>query len=86
MLYTLLAPLGKTHLFFNLFTYISFRAAGAMVTALLIAFALGPWIIGRLRALKGQKTCIAFSSASSGLNSFGRGIVGSPASLTRKAM
>jgi phospho-N-acetylmuramoyl-pentapeptide-transferase len=52
MLYTLLAPLGKTHLFFNLFTYISFRAAGAMVTALLIAFALGPWIIGRLRAHK----------------------------------
>ena len=52
MLYTLLAPLGKTHLFFNLFTYISFRAAGAMVTALLIAFAVGPRIIGRLRALK----------------------------------
>jgi phospho-N-acetylmuramoyl-pentapeptide-transferase len=52
MLYSLLAPLGKTHLFFNLFTYISFRAAGAMVTALLIAFALGPWIIARLRALK----------------------------------
>ena len=52
MLYYLLAPLGKTHLFFNLFTYISFRAAGAMVTALLIAFAVGPWIIGRLRAHK----------------------------------
>lgn len=52
MLYSLLAPLGKTHLFFNLFTYISFRAAGAMVTALLIAFALGPWTIARLRALK----------------------------------
>jgi len=52
MLYALLAPLGKTHLFFNLFTYISFRAAGAMVTALFIAFAVGPWIIGRLRAHK----------------------------------
>jgi phospho-N-acetylmuramoyl-pentapeptide-transferase len=52
MLYYLLAPLGKTHLFFNLFTYISFRAAGAMVTALLIAFILGPWIIARLRAHK----------------------------------
>ncbi len=52
MLYHLLAPLGKTHLFFNLFTYISFRAAGAMVTALIIAFALGPWVIGRLRAHK----------------------------------
>jgi phospho-N-acetylmuramoyl-pentapeptide-transferase len=52
MLYYLLAPLGKTHLFFNLFNYISFRAAGAMVTALLIAFVVGPWIIARLRAHK----------------------------------
>ncbi len=52
MFYYLLAPLGKTHLFFNLFNYISFRAAGAMVTALLIAFVLGPWIIARLRAHK----------------------------------
>ena len=52
MFYHLLAPLGKSHLFFNLFTYISFRAAGAMVTALLIAFAVGPWIIGQLRAHK----------------------------------
>ena len=52
MLYYLFAPLGKKYLFFNLFTYISFRAAGAMVTALLIAFAVGPWIIRRLRAHK----------------------------------
>jgi phospho-N-acetylmuramoyl-pentapeptide-transferase len=52
MLYTLLAPLGKTHLFFNLFNYISFRAAGAMVTALIIAFALGPWVIRQLHARK----------------------------------
>ena len=40
------APLGKTP-FFNLFNYISFRAAGAMVTALLIAFVVGPGIIRR---------------------------------------
>jgi phospho-N-acetylmuramoyl-pentapeptide-transferase len=52
MLYHLLAPLGKTVLFFNLFNYISFRAAGAMVTALLIAFVFGPGIIRRLRDLK----------------------------------
>ncbi|HET9134930.1 MAG TPA: phospho-N-acetylmuramoyl-pentapeptide-transferase [Gemmatimonadales bacterium] len=52
MLYHLLAPLGKTILFFNLFNYISFRAAGAMVTALLIAFVFGPAIIRRLRDLK----------------------------------
>ena len=52
MLYHLLAPLGKTNLLFNLFNYISFRAAGAMVTALIIAFVVGPGIIAKLRALK----------------------------------
>lgn len=52
MLYHLLAPLGKTWLVFNLFTYISFRAAGAVVTALLMAFYFGPKIIHRLRTLR----------------------------------
>ncbi|HET8622540.1 MAG TPA: phospho-N-acetylmuramoyl-pentapeptide-transferase [Gemmatimonadales bacterium] len=52
MLYHLLAPLGKHFIFFNLFNYISFRAAGATVTALLLAFIAGPPIIGRLRARK----------------------------------
>ncbi|MGQ0702520.1 MAG: phospho-N-acetylmuramoyl-pentapeptide-transferase [Gemmatimonadales bacterium] len=52
MLYHLLAPLGRDHILFNLFTYISFRAAGAMVTALLLAFAVGPAIIARLKAKK----------------------------------
>ncbi|MFN2326456.1 MAG: phospho-N-acetylmuramoyl-pentapeptide-transferase [Gemmatimonadales bacterium] len=52
MLYHLLAPLGSQWLVFNLFTYISFRAAGAVVTALLIAFVAGPRIIHRLRELK----------------------------------
>ena len=49
MLYHLLAPFAKQHILFNLFTYITFRAAGATVTALLLAFALGPGIIQRLR-------------------------------------
>jgi phospho-N-acetylmuramoyl-pentapeptide-transferase len=52
MFYHLLAPLGKHLIIFNLFNYISFRAAGATVTALLLAFLLGPPIIGRLRARK----------------------------------
>lgn len=61
MLYHLLAPLGKSHLFFNLFNYISFRAAGAMATALLMAFVFGPAIIRRLRALKvGQVVRVDF--------------------------
>jgi phospho-N-acetylmuramoyl-pentapeptide-transferase len=52
MLYHLLAPLGRDHLIFNLFTYISFRAAGAMLTALLLGFIVGPPVIARLRAKK----------------------------------
>lgn len=52
MFYHLLAPLGKQYIIFNLFNYISFRAAGATVTALLLAFVLGPPVIRRLRARK----------------------------------
>ena len=49
MLYHLLAPLAKQHILFNLFNYITFRGAGATVTALVLAFVLGPGIIGLLR-------------------------------------
>jgi phospho-N-acetylmuramoyl-pentapeptide-transferase len=52
VLYHLLAPLGKHLLLFNLVTYISFRAAAATVTAILIAFVIGPPVIARLRARK----------------------------------
>jgi len=52
MLYHWLTPLGKQHLIFNLFNYISFRAGGATVTALLLAFLVGPGIIRRLRERK----------------------------------
>ena len=52
MLYHWLAPLGKQYIIFNLFNYISFRAAGATVTALLLAFVIGPPVIRRLRARK----------------------------------
>jgi phospho-N-acetylmuramoyl-pentapeptide-transferase len=52
MFYHLLAPLGKHFIIFNLFNYISFRAAGATVTALLLAFVVGPPVIARLRARK----------------------------------
>ncbi len=52
MFYHLLAPLGKQFIFFNLFNYISFRAAGATVTALLLAFLIGPGVIRWLRARK----------------------------------
>jgi phospho-N-acetylmuramoyl-pentapeptide-transferase len=37
---------------FNLFNYITFRSAGAAVTAFLTAFLIGPSVIVRLRAMK----------------------------------
>lgn len=52
MFYYFLAPLGQRYIIFNLFNYISFRAAGAVVTALLISFVVGPAVIRRLRARK----------------------------------
>jgi phospho-N-acetylmuramoyl-pentapeptide-transferase len=52
MLEALLGPLGKQYIIFNLFNYLSFRTAGAVVTALLIAFVIGPAIIRRLREKK----------------------------------
>jgi phospho-N-acetylmuramoyl-pentapeptide-transferase len=52
MLYHLLAPLGREYIIFNLFNYISFRASGAVVTALILAFFVGPAIIRKLVAMK----------------------------------
>ncbi len=55
MLYHLLAPLSDQHIVFNLFTYITFRTAGAGLTAVLLAFVIGPAVIRRLeRAKVGQ--------------------------------
>jgi phospho-N-acetylmuramoyl-pentapeptide-transferase len=50
--YHLLVPLAEYHIIFNLFRFQTFRAAGAVVTAFLIAFYFGPPIIRRLRMLK----------------------------------
>lgn len=52
MLYHLLAPLADRHIFFNLFNYLTFRAVGGMITAVLIAFLLGPRTIRWLRQLR----------------------------------
>src|SRR5262245_10702270 len=49
MLYHLLVPLARDSIVFNVFRYITFRTAMATVTALLISFLLGPWLIRRLR-------------------------------------
>ncbi|MCK4414308.1 MAG: phospho-N-acetylmuramoyl-pentapeptide-transferase [Candidatus Eisenbacteria sp.] len=50
MLYYLLTPLSDYSVVFNVFRYISFRSVYAAVTALLLCFLLGPWMIRRLRA------------------------------------
>jgi phospho-N-acetylmuramoyl-pentapeptide-transferase len=51
VLFHFLLPLGKHYRLFNVLTYISFRAVGAAVTALLLSFIVGPII---LRALNRQ--------------------------------
>ncbi len=50
MLYHLLFPLADEFTLFNVFRYLTFRTGGAVVTALLISFLLGPWLIGQLRS------------------------------------
>jgi phospho-N-acetylmuramoyl-pentapeptide-transferase len=52
MLYDLLVPLAKDSIVFNVFRYITFRTAMATVTAIVISFVLGPWLIRRLRTLQ----------------------------------
>ena len=52
MLYHLLVPLTRYWTALNVFNYITFRAAGAAVTALLLSFVVGPIIIRRLRRMQ----------------------------------
>jgi phospho-N-acetylmuramoyl-pentapeptide-transferase len=48
MLYHLLYPLHGKLAVFNVFQYITFRAAYAALTGLAVSFVLGPWLIGLL--------------------------------------
>lgn len=54
MLYHLLYPLHEYFSALNVFRYITFRAAYATVTALLISFVIGPWFI---RFLQRRNVC-----------------------------
>jgi phospho-N-acetylmuramoyl-pentapeptide-transferase len=54
MLFHLLAPLADEFILFNLFRYLTFRSGAACMTALFIAFAAGPMVIRRLRAIQAQ--------------------------------
>jgi len=50
MLYHLMPGLSDVNFVFNVFRYITFRAAGAVVTALVVAFVFGPIVIKRLQS------------------------------------
>lgn len=49
MLYTLLAPYAADFIAFNLFRYLTFRTGGAVMTALVICFLIGPAMIRWLK-------------------------------------
>lgn len=52
MLYYFLYPLSKYHTIFNVFQYITFRTIYAVVTALVLSFLIGPYVIGKLKNMK----------------------------------
>jgi len=56
MFYHLLYPLREVFSPFNLFQYITFRAAGAILTSLILSFMLGPSLIAYLKNLKISQT------------------------------
>jgi phospho-N-acetylmuramoyl-pentapeptide-transferase len=51
MLYYFLYPLAKHHTIFNVFQYITFRTIYAVVTALVLSFILGPFLIRKLKSM-----------------------------------
>ncbi len=53
MLYNLLAPFAEDFILFNLFRYLTFRTGGAVMTALILCFLIGP---GMIRWLKSKQT------------------------------
>jgi phospho-N-acetylmuramoyl-pentapeptide-transferase len=57
VLYHLLVPLGREHIVFNVFRYLTFRSAMAFISAFVISLLVGPWLIEKLRTLqKGGET------------------------------
>lgn len=52
MLYNLLYPLHDQVQIFNLFKYLTFRSGGAIITALVISFVIGPRLIRWLRRMQ----------------------------------
>jgi phospho-N-acetylmuramoyl-pentapeptide-transferase len=55
MLYHLFYPLATNVKLFNIFKYLTFRTIYAMITALVVCFILGPWIIRKLESLQARQ-------------------------------
>ena len=55
MLYHLFYPLATDIKLFNIFRYLTFRTIYAMITALVVCFILGPWIIRKLESLQARQ-------------------------------
>ena len=55
MLYHLFYPLHELFSYLNVFRYITFRTICSILTALLISFVIGPWLIKKLRAFQIQQ-------------------------------
>lgn len=55
MLYHIFYPLAANVKLFNIFRYLTFRTIYAMITALLVCFVVGPWIIRRLESLQARQ-------------------------------
>ncbi|MBI5599856.1 MAG: phospho-N-acetylmuramoyl-pentapeptide-transferase [Deltaproteobacteria bacterium] len=52
MLFHLLYPFAKYHTIFNVFQYITFRTIYGTVTALVMSFVMGGYVIGKLRVMQ----------------------------------
>lgn len=58
MLVWLAEYLVKYHTFFNVFSYLTFRAIVGLLTALIIALWMGPHLIAWLQKCKSGKWCV----------------------------
>lgn len=55
MLFHLFYPLAADLRILNIFKYLTFRTIYAMITALIVCFVLGPWIIRKLEGLQARQ-------------------------------
>ena len=71
MFYHLLYPLHEYWSVFNVFKYITFRSSYATVTALLICFIFGGWVISKLEKIVRPFPRMSYDEAVQRLNDGG---------------